>query len=318
MAKQGAIVLYFQPPPYGFKASFDIIEDRLILCHFPVELLFDLDEPYVYLLTWNRSFAKSFRSPRILYDFVDDLSVFAANAVRLRLAHHQLLKEATLVITSARQLYEQVISVRSDAILCPNGVDYELISSIINQITQPPQDLLPILKLGKPVIGYYGALARWFDYSLYREIVVSRPDLSFVLIGPDYDSTLPPDILKLPNVCWLGPKPYREIPAYLNYFDVAIIPFIVNEVTNAVSPLKLFEYMAARKPVVITPIRESSQYSPVLLAATAAEFASQINKALELRNNSGYLSELTRIALENTWQARAKQILSALSAKELP
>ena len=312
LAKSGATVFYFQPPPYKTHGTFEVIEDHLVLCHFPIELFSDLENPYLYLLTWNHKYAKSFLSPRILYDLVDDLSVFAGNTIKLRHAHDILLRDAELVITSSHQLHEQVISNRPDAILCPNGVDYEFIFNNARSTTHPLQDLLPILNRQKPVIGYYGALAHWFDYSIVQNVAKLRPDYSFVLIGPDYDSSIPADLLKLPNVDWLGPKPYLEIPSFLHYFDVAIIPFVVNQVTNAVSPLKLFEYMAAQKPVVVTPMRECIQYWPVLYASTPKDFAIQLDKALDLRFDQNYISQLTRVAQENTWLARASQILGTL------
>ena len=89
----------------------------------------------------------------------------------------------------------------------------------------------------------------------------------------------------------------------------------MNEVTNAVSPLKLFEYMAAQKPVVITPMRESSQYPGVLLASTATEFAHQLDKALNLREDTADRALLNQQALENTRRASAKQILKVISQK---
>jgi glycosyltransferase involved in cell wall biosynthesis len=313
-ARQGAFVFYLQPPPYPRHGSFEFIEERLLLCRFPIEVLADLPSPFVYLLTWNRAFAQSLRSARIIYDVVDEIEAFSANAAKLRREHERLLKDAQLVIASARQLYEQAIRYRPDALLCPNGVDYDLFTTGDNRELKTPPDIAPISELGRPIIGYYGALARWFDYALMTKVASLRPDLSFVLIGPDYDSTLPPELLDLPNVYWLGVKPYHEIPLYLHHFDVAVIPFVVNEVTNAVSPLKLFEYMAAQKPVVITPMRESSQYPGVLLASTATEFAHQLDKALSLREDAAYRALLNQLALENTWQARAEQILKAISS----
>jgi hypothetical protein len=314
-ARQGAFVFYFQPPPYPRRGSIEFIEERLLLCHFPIDVLSDLPSPFVYLLTWNRTFAQSLRTARIIYDYVDEIEAFSANTTKLHSEHERLLKDAQLVITSAYQLYEQVIQYRTDALLCPNGVDYELFTMGDKSKLKTPPDMAPISEFGRPIIGYYGALARWFDYALMTKVASLRPDLSFVLIGPDYDSTLPPELLDMPNVYWLGVKPYHEIPIYLHHFDVAIIPFIVNEVTNAVSPLKLFEYMAAQKPVVITPMRESSQYPGVLLASTATEFAHQLDKALNLREDTAYRALLKQLALENTWQARAKQILKAVNQK---
>jgi glycosyltransferase involved in cell wall biosynthesis len=163
------------------------------------------------------------------------------------------------------------------------------------------------------VIGYYGALARWFDYNLLKSVACLRPDLSFVLIGPYYDSTLKSSsLLELPNLFYLGVKPYAQIPAYLRCFDVAMIPFQLNDITHATSPLKLFEYMAGGKPVVVTPMRESLRYPGVLSGKDPAEFAAQLDLALQLRNDSKYIAALDEVARQNTWDARARQLLQAL------
>jgi hypothetical protein len=114
----------------------------------------------------------------------------------------------------------------------------------------------------------------------------------------------------------LGVKSYKELPHYLQYFDVATIPFIVNDITHATSPLKLFEYMAGEKPIVITPMQESMQYPGVLVGRDPSEFAQKIDLALEMREDQTYLDLLRRTAMDNTWEQRAEEILSAIE-KEL-
>jgi glycosyltransferase involved in cell wall biosynthesis len=175
--------------------------------------------------------------------------------------------------------------------------------------------MAPILEAGRPVVGYHGALARWFDYSLLGEVAHLRPDLSFVLVGPDYDNSLKESqLLDHRNVYWLESKPYTEIPSILAYFDIGMIPFRLMDITHATSPLKLFEYMASWKPVVITPMAESMRYEGVLTAGYPEEFSCQLDSALSLRTDRTYLDLLDRIARENTWEIRARQILHLISA----
>ncbi|MGE5224560.1 MAG: glycosyltransferase, partial [Omnitrophica WOR_2 bacterium] len=180
-----------------------------------------------------------------------------------------------------------------------------------------PDDLAPIVAGRKPVIGYYGALAKWFDYDLLKKVAGLRPDLSFVLIGMDYDGSLKHSrVLEVPNIAWLGQKSYEELPAYLRFFDVATIPFQLNEITHSTSPLKLFEYMAGGKPVVITPMQESMRYDGVLVAHDAAEFSEKIDQALRLKEDPEYLRRIDCVALDNTWERRAAQLLEALKKPE--
>ena len=140
-----------------------------------------------------------------------------------------------------------------------------------------------------------------------------RRDLNFLLIGPDYDgSILRSGIMRISNIHWLSERPYLQIPRYLNVFDVATIPFEVSQITNAVSPLKLFEYMAGGKPVVTTAMAESMRYPGVLAANNCADFSRQLDLALALRDDAEYLDTIDQTARENTWTLRARQILEAI------
>jgi glycosyltransferase involved in cell wall biosynthesis len=219
------------------------------------------------------------------------------------------------VLATARKLVAEAKDLRQDVLYSPNGVDY---NHFVNQGSgsagSVPEDLKPILALNQPIIGYYGALARWFDYNLLKSIAAFRPNYSFVIIGPDYDGTLEPERLSdYDNIHWLGVKPYNDLPNYLHYFDVATIPFIVNEITHATSPLKLFEYMAGGKPVVITPMQESMGYPGVLVGENAEKFVEQLDRALELSTDSEYIESLKLIARKNTWDSRAKEIIQKIS-----
>ena len=314
LARQGALVFYLQPEGPAEGEPFWAIQDAMYLCNLPMETFEVLEDPLVYVLTWNRNYASVFDSPKIVYDYVDEIEVFVGDHKQMYQDHLKLIQNAELVITTALRLYNQVSEQRRDAILCPNGVNYQHFASVRQSlITSPPPDMVSILETGKPVIGYYGALAIWFDYNLITESAKRRPDLFFVLIGPDYDGTLPPSMLDLQNVRWLGVKPYAELPRYLRYFDVATIPFKINHITHATSPLKLFEYMAAGKPTIITPMEESMRYAGVLVAKNADEFIEELDRGLKLKSDQEFLRLIDKVARENTWDNRAKQILAALS-----
>ena len=244
---------------------------------------------------------------------MDDIRVFDGNYRDLVKDHERLVNNAFLVLTTAEKLFQATRTLRPDAILCPNGVDYSHFALNREKDAQTlPDDLVPIVERGNPIVGYYGALAEWFDYELVEKVARLREDISIVIIGPDYDGTMPPSILDLPNLDWLGVKSYEKLPTYLAYFDVAMIPFLLNEITHATSPLKLFEYMAGGKPVIVTPMQESLRYEGVLVADTAISFSKCIDQALQLRKDSNYLQQIDQLAKMNTWQVRAEQILYAL------
>lgn len=314
LARQGALVFYLQPGDATGMQAFSAIQERMYLCNVPMEAFEVLEDPFVYILTWNREFGSVLDSSKIIYDYVDEIDVFAGDRKRMFQDHQKLIQNAELVMTTALRLYKQVVGQRKDVILCPNGVNYQHFARV-NQslITSSPPDMASILETGKPVIGYYGALAIWFDYDLITELAKRRPDLYFVLIGPDYDGTLPPSMLDLQNIRWLGVKPYAELPGYLRFFDIATIPFKINHITHATSPLKLFEYMAAGKPTIITPMEESMRYAGVLVARDVDEFIEKLNQGLKLTGDQTYLRLIDKVARENTWDNRAKQMLAALS-----
>ncbi len=114
---------------------------------------------------------------------------------------------------------------------------------------------------------------------------------------------------ELPNVRWLGQKRYEELPAYLHYFSVATIPFVINEITKATSPVKLFEYMAGGKPIVTTDMPECREYPCVIVARNAGEYVAMLDEAICRGGWQSYRQALDREARNNTWDVRARQIL---------
>jgi glycosyltransferase involved in cell wall biosynthesis len=315
LAKEGALVFYMEPAHSTISIGFSQLTDNLYLSRVPTEVFQLLKQPKVFVQAWNREHLAGFHEPFIIYDYIDELEVFPFDQVRLRKAHEDVLRTALMVLTSSDQLYAQVARSNSQSLLCPNGVDYEHFAPARDQTNVVvPDDLKPVVDTGKPTVVYYGALARWLDYDLIEQAARRRPDLAFVLIGPDWDQTLAKTtLLERSNVTWLGPKPYSQLPFYLRQCDVAMIPFQLTKLTHAVSPLKLFEYMASGKPVVATATRECTRYEGVLTAIDSKDFVDKLDLALQLRNNREYLDLIDRVAQENSWQARAQQILSALT-----
>jgi glycosyltransferase involved in cell wall biosynthesis len=276
-----------------------------------------LSSPIVFALVYNTTYLAFFDHARVVYEHIDELDVFPGEPETLKRVHDEMIRSADLVVATADKLYEDIHTVRQDVILCPNAVDNVFIRRILDSTSEPPEELRDLVAQKKIIIGYYGALAKWFDYELLEQAAVNRPEYEFILIGPDYDgSILTSGIMDKTNIQWLGTKPYIELPSYLKYFDVAIIPFKLNEITHSTSPLKLFEYMAAGKPVVTTAMHECKRYSEVLIAHDEAEFAVKLDEALKLCHNENYLQALEHVAQQNTWVMRAEAILSALGSAD--
>jgi glycosyltransferase involved in cell wall biosynthesis len=293
--------------------GFEQVEPGLYVSAAPLESFAQVERPMVYIGSpWHRPLVELFNHPLVIYDHYDDLEVSSAR----REDHEALLQRAEVVVVTSTRLWEGVRTERPDAVLAPNGVDYAWIQAAKPAPDQaPPADLEPILARGKPVVGYSGALANWFDYDLLRQVATERPELEFVLIGVSYDGSLEASgVLELDNVHWLGLKPYQELFPYVWHFDVGTIPFKVNEITLSTSPIKLFEYMAAGKPVVTTDLPECRATQGVCIATGAADFSSQLDRALQARSDPDYLAQIDRVARENTWEERVERILAAARA----
>jgi glycosyltransferase involved in cell wall biosynthesis len=224
--------------------------------------------------------------------------------------YEDAISEAEVVAASALDLHAQLLVRRPDAVLCPNGVDYRHFAGFGSP--ELPEAMGPALAAGNPVIGYYGALAEWIDYELLLHAATALPDHSFVFIGPDYDGSMKEaSVFSLPNVWWLGVRKYEDLPAYLHHFDVATIPFKVNEVTHSVSPIKLFEYMAGGRPVVTTALRECARYPAVLVAEDAGDWVAKLGDAEKLRLDPEHQALLRRAARANTWDQRVGTLIEA-------
>ena len=176
-----------------------------------------------------------------------------------------------------------------------------------------PKDLKAVKKNKKAIVGYYGALAPWIDFDLIKKLAESDNNIGVVLIGADYSNTLKNVDLNGENIYYLGPKKYEELRNYSYYFDTAIIPFKKGEIAKGTSPIKLFEYMAMGKTVVVTSdLEECVGYDGVLVAKNDEEFIEMVNEAVELGKESGMRKKIIDQVKNNTWQIRAEEIKKLL------
>jgi glycosyltransferase involved in cell wall biosynthesis len=312
-AAKGFLVFFCTEASVDNLAGFRKVSQGLYLSNLPWGIFDLVERPTVFVLPYNRQFSFQLRRPHVVYEVIDDLDVFPGDQDELQKNHDILLKEAEIVLVTADRLMEQVKHKRPDTILCPNAVELDHFSRARDASPEPPADFAEILRSNRPVMGYYGALARWFDYDLVRHAAEQHPDWDFVLIGPNHDNTLmTSNILSLSNIHWLGAHDYSQLPSYLRHFTIATIPFLVNDITRATSPIKLFEYMAGGKPIVTSDMPECRKYPGVLAAHNREEFIDHLEHALTLTHDPVYLQRLYQTAQENTWEMRVRQIIDAL------
>jgi glycosyltransferase involved in cell wall biosynthesis len=249
---------------------------------------------------------------KIIYEYIDEIdSAISGCDVNYQLDRHNCLdlNSVDFVLATATKLYEEMITKfpKEKVIYHPNAVDYEHFH-IEKDPAKCPKIIQSILAEGKPIIGYYGALADWIDYDLINSVARKRVDWNIVLIGLDYDKSMK-KLERLDNIKYLGVKKYQDLPNYGIWFDVAIIPFKEGDIAKSTSPLKLFEYMAMNKPVVATrDLIECQKYEGVLMAEDKNDFILKVEQALDLKDDPNYLLILDENAKSNTWLQRAMKI----------
>ena len=315
LARRGHLVVFDSSNSDDEVDGFREVEKNVFLFRGDPATLHAIPNPLLWAFPYNAHLAEAFPSgARLIYDWIDDLEVFPYDPAMLSRNHARALERAALVLCVARRLHEQALRRRPDALYVPNGVEYERFAAP----AAPPKDeaLTRFLSPGGPVTGvagYYGALARWFDAPLLDAVARENPDWRFVLIGQELDQSLSREpLLKRENVLWLGPRDYETLPGYLASFDVATIPFRINPITLATSPLKLFEYFAGGKPVVTTPMPECEAFPEVEIAADAAAFSAALARARAKAKDPGFRERLRALGRANSWDARADVVLAAL------
>lgn len=322
LARQGFLYFYHTRNFYDFVNGYEKIGENMYLTNRFDELLERVGDRNVYIHIYSTnmyeedderiemSIKKGFK---IIYEYIDEISekISGQKIPKFVLDRHErMLKDEknVIVIATATKLYNDVAKHRNRNFkLVTNGVVYEHFKDIQNIV---PDEMKKVVEKNNTVIGYYGALASWFDYKLVKEVASIRKDWEIVLIGWDYDGTLAKSgITKLKNVHIINSVEYKRLPLYAQWFDICTIPFVINDVTKSTSPVKLFEYMALGKPIVTTAMPECKKYKSVIIAKNEGkDFVKRIEEGLRNKENKRYMRLLEQEALENTWEGKALDI----------
>ena len=320
-AQQGYVAVFDSSNAFDEVDGFQEIDHNLFLFSGPAQLLHQIPSPLLWTFPYNYDKAAAYPiGAKVVYDWIDDLAVFIHHEPQLLTRNHErALREAHLVTCVARVLHEQVRVIRPDALYLPNGVEDARITSPDGPVANDPA-LELLRRESKPIAGYYGALADWFDYEMLEEVARLRPDWNFLLIGPEYDDSLSrTSLTQRPNVAWIGPRPYAALPGYLRAFDVATIPFRLNPITMATSPLKLYEYFAGGKPVITTPMPECTAHPEVTAVNNAAEFAKALDPVRKQGRDPQFRRRLRAVAAANSWTERVRTVEKLVEAlREAP
>ena len=258
------------------------------------------------------------RPARTVYDWIDDLSVFPYRTGPCSRANHARgLAEATVVASVARRLHEEALAVATGRHLPAERRRVRALRRARGAASarRRAPAVSHARRARRRVLRRPGGVVRLSARSTPSRR--PRPDWRFVLIGPAVRQE-PAAVSRCSSArtsAGSGPRDYVTLPGYLSLFDVATIPFRINAITLATSPLKLYEYFAGARPVVTTPMPECQAYPEVRIAATAEEFTQALDDAREQGRDPNFRAHLRALGRENSWAARVMTVLRALEGR---
>lgn len=268
---------------------------------------FDVKAPLVWTFLPNSlGVIRRLNKKGLIYYCVDDMSAFkGVPADIIRGLDNEMTREANIVFAVSQELFKEKRAINENTFYSPHGVDFELFNKAVTEkdIIQPAD----IQDIRHPIIGFYGLISSdWIDYDLIRFLAQKRPAWSFVFVGKiDAVKEEPP---KANNIYYLPVKPYEELYKYSRFFDIAMLPFNINQLTMHSHPLKILEYLSAGKPVVSIAIPEVMKYADVIeIAARYEEFLDKIERSLKFNDRNAVESRI-RFASSSSWEKRFDEI----------
>jgi UDP-galactopyranose mutase len=245
-----------------------------------------------------------------IYDCMDELSAFKFAPAELRDLERKLMAKSDLVFTGGNKLFEAKKKFHQNMYAFPSSIDKTHFSRARRTLEEPEDQLW----IPRPRLGFFGVLDERLDIGLLDELAASRPEWSIILVGPVVKID-PMTLPQRPNIYYLGAKTYNELPSYLAGWDIAIMPFAINESTEFISPTKTPEYLSGGKPVISTPISDVvsdyGNHGLVSIAANAGEFVIAAEQILRTPDRTNWLERVDQRLAHNSWDITWEQ-MSAL------
>jgi len=303
------IVNIFLPP---FLGKLRPITERLGLLFFKVYIKYLHFRPdaaifyslrYVFLLNTLKSM-----NVKILFDCVDEPNTLDSSS---RAREEKLILSSSMVVATSKPLCEKILRINSNCVYVPNGADFDHFNRA-TRIKEKPEE---IRHLQRPIIGFIGGVYDWINIDLFCKLAEAHPEYSILIVGPaEFGRN---KLKKYSNIKRVGSKKFDILPHYLAFMDVCLIPFKINRVTLASNPIKLYEYLAAGKPVVSTALPEVCDNASdiVYIANDDDDFIRKVEMAVrETRSaNKELIMKRINFAKENSWEKRIKTIDKLLS-----
>lgn len=250
--------------------------------------------------------AKRLQEEMCVYYCIDDYAAHpGVDAERVANSDRELTAKADQVFVAPPALLAIKKSQNPSAVFAPHGVDVELFKQAMKSETIVPE---PARSLRGPVIGYFGSIAAWIDIELIVWLARTRPQWSFLLVGQAFVDVSA--LKSLSNVTMVGPQPYESLPCWAKAFDVAIIPYRLNQQVKNANPLKLREYLATGRPIVTVSNPEIERFSQwVRIVDGYAAFLVAIEHALLPEPVEAAYSRIAAVE-HMTWDHRVEEVLA--------
>ena len=248
----------------------------------------------------------------VVYYCYDDFTLWPGVEKETVLNMEQtLLAKADLVLATSVELQRTRQGVRGSTRLFPHGVDVRHFSSSADPGLAVADEFVHVRK---PVIGYFGLLDERIDYELLKAMAVAHPEWIFALVGPV--QTKVSTLRHLPNVWLMGKVPYSDLPRYVKAFSVCVMPYVVNDLTNSISPLKMREYLATGKPVVSSDVADAKRFSSSLRVAEGRNaFIRSVEEALQTGVSSEERVARTEALRGQSWDDKAEELLELIGSE---
>jgi teichuronic acid biosynthesis glycosyltransferase TuaH len=250
---------------------------------------------------------------KLIYDITDDWTKIPQPAQQLRYVEDDdsaMLAQSDHVIVCSQYLLDSKQYRTKTISLIANGVDNARYHPTALAQLSIPED---VAELKRPIVGYTGTLhSSRLDLDLIVALSNTMSDVTFLFVGPNCLTEQETNRLKRANVHITGPRSYQELPNYASCFDVCMTPHLVNDFTESLDPLKLYEYMSTGKPIVSTPCAGFREHASLIeLARSAEQFAEKIRTSLAPINHTASGARLDWAA-KQSWSSRVDRVVSIL------
>lgn len=256
----------------------------------------------------------AFTPQLIVYDCMDELSAFKNAPQELKEKEKELMTKADIVFTGGYSLYNAKKDLHQCIYPFPSSIDKEHFGQARENLPAPAdQRMIP-----HPRIGFFGVIDERMDVALLDYLAKNKPEWNFIIIGPVVKIEIA-SLPEHPNIFYLGSKKYSDLPAYLAGWDVAMMPFAINESTRYISPTKTPEYLAGGKPVVSTAIQDViepyGENGLVFIANNQAEFVEGLNSELNMINKNRWQNAVDAFLAQNSWDNSVEKMMFLINTK---